>query len=141
MLFQAGYIDPEFTRTHEYHRHCEVYSMGITILQVCDNPPSLPVCLSVEYSSSTMPLYALTITHSQSHTHIHSLSLVLVVMMKSKEFKSKIYSHAHFLILSLCLPPLPSHSHPLSAHTKHLKPMLLLATSSCAPITDLFRRS
>jgi len=29
----VGYIDPEYIRRHVYHRYCDVYSMGIVMLQ------------------------------------------------------------------------------------------------------------
>ena len=95
VLIQAGYIDPEFTRTHEYHRHCEVYSMGITILQV--HPLPLPDPLHD-------PLHSHTLYLSLSHA---VLSPVLVVM-RSMELKTP-RSLMLILCLSLTLP-----THPVS---------------------------
>ena len=36
----VGYIDPEFTRSGAYHRHCDVYSIGVTTLQVLTGRPT-----------------------------------------------------------------------------------------------------
>ena len=34
----VGYIDPEYIRRHVYHRYCDVYSMGIVMLQIASGP-------------------------------------------------------------------------------------------------------
>eukprot|EP00656_Telonema_subtile_P008938 TRINITY_DN14176_c0_g5_i1.p1 TRINITY_DN14176_c0_g5~~TRINITY_DN14176_c0_g5_i1.p1 ORF type:complete len:782 (+),score=165.07 TRINITY_DN14176_c0_g5_i1:52-2397(+) len=36
-----GYVDPEFTRSGEYHRYCDVYSMGLVMLQVVTGKASV----------------------------------------------------------------------------------------------------
>merc|ERR1712166_652122 len=36
-----GYIDPEYTRTGQFHRHCDVYAIGCTILQILTGRPSV----------------------------------------------------------------------------------------------------
>ena len=36
-----GYMDPEWLRTGEFHRHSDVYAMGLTMLQVVTGRPSV----------------------------------------------------------------------------------------------------
>ena len=36
-----GFIDPAYTTTGLYHRYCDCYAMGVTILRVFSNKPLL----------------------------------------------------------------------------------------------------
>ena len=36
-----GYMDPQWIQTGEFHRHCDVYSMGVTMLQLVTGRPTV----------------------------------------------------------------------------------------------------